>query len=487
MLPYPTLIDLDRNSAVPLYIQICNAFATLINDGKLQSGQILPSSRKLAEMISVNRNTVNIAYDELMSQGWAESVDRKGIFVSGLLPSGSKAFSAPFHKQQSQYESGFTWTNKFADSPTPDFQQFSMTIDDGAPDVRLAPVDYLMAEYRSISKRFYGKNFLKYGNPKGCENLRAAIGKYLSGTRGLALSHDDILITKGSQMGIYLTAQLLIEPGDTVAVAALNPAVADNTFRLCGAQLLQVSVDENGMDTDRLEEVLQHQKIKAVYVIPQHHCPTTVTMSIERRLKLLDLAQKHAFAIIEDDFDFEFHYEEKVYLPLASLDRHQNVIYIGSFSKTFAPALRIGFLSGPSKFVEAAATLRKYIDIQGDTLMEESLAALFNNGEIGRHFRKSGKIYQQRRNLFCDALSSEFNHVIEFDLPKGGLAVWTRFEKSIDMIKMSAAAAAKGLHIGSGAFYKDNLFSQNGLRMGFASLEENEMHKAFEILKVVLA
>lgn len=487
MLPYQTLIDLDRTAALPLYLQICNAFAALINEGKLQAGSILPSSRKLAAMISVNRNTVNIAYDELISQGWAKSVDRKGIFVANLPPSAARAFSAPFHKRQVQYGSGFSWTNKFEGNPIQDFQQFPMAIDDGLPDVRLAPIDYLMAEYRSISKRFYGKNFLKYGNPKGCGNLRIALGKYLSQTRGLAASHENILITKGSQMGIYLTAQLLIEPGDTVAVGALNPAVADSTFRLCGAQLLPIPIDENGMDTDRLAEILQTQKIKAVYVIPQHHCPTTVTMSIGRRLKLLDLAQEHSFAIIEDDFDFEFHYEEKVYLPMASLDRHQNVIYIGSFSKTFAPALRIGFLAGPPKFVDAAAALRKYIDIQGDTLMEESLAALFNNGEIGRHFRKSTKIYQQRRNQFCDILSADFSHSIEFEVPKGGLAVWTRFEKSIDLIKMSTMAAAKGLHIGNGAFYKDSLFPENGMRMGFASLEENEMQQAFEILKVAIA
>jgi GntR family transcriptional regulator/MocR family aminotransferase len=177
------------------------------------------------------------------------------------------------------------------------------------------------------------------------------------------------------------------------------------------------------------------QKIKAVYIIPHHHCPTTVTMSVERRLKLLSLAKEYRFAIMEDDYDFDFHYDNKPYLPLASIDHNQNVIYIGSITKTFAPALRIGFMTGPSAFVEAASSLRQLIDRQGDTLLEEAFAVLFDNGEMERHFRKSLKIYKQRRNLFCQLLKSDFNEVIEFKIPEGGLAVWSNFDKKIDLIK----------------------------------------------------
>jgi GntR family transcriptional regulator/MocR family aminotransferase len=287
-------------------------------------------------------------------------------------------------------------------------------------------------------------------------------------------------------MGIYLAAQLLLNPADNIAVGVSNYTLADNTFRHAGANLLRIPVDGNGMDVDHLEVVLQSTKIKAVYIIPHHHCPTTVTMSVERRLKLLKLAKEYRFAIIEDDYDFDFHYDNKPYLPLASIDHNQNVIYIGSVTKTFAPALRIGFMVGPSAFVEAAASLRELIDKQGDTVLEEAFAALFDNGEMDRYFRKALKIYKQRRNLFCQILKSDFNDVIEFKVPEGGLAVWANFDKKIDLVKMSGDASKKRLYIDDGNFYKNEIFSSNGLRMGFASLEENEMVEALGILKKVL-
>jgi len=483
MLPYKTLINPDRNSIIPLYIQICNKFIALITDGTLQPADALPSSRKLSDLIGINRNTIKLAYDELNSQGWAEPIGTRGIFVLSTLPTIPKQQTNAFQKIILPSDP-FIWTNRFQDAvAAQNLQKSVLAIDDGFPDVRLAPVDELMREYRSISKRFYGKNFLKYGNPKGSEHLRIAVENYLSTTRGFKVDSENIMITKGSQMGIYIAARLLLEPTDRIAVGHCNYLSADATFKLTGASLLRIPVDEFGMDVDFLEEALTHQEIKAVYVIPHHHCPTTVTMSIERRLKLIKLAREFRFAIIEDDYDFDFHYENKPYLPLASIDHNQNVIYIGSLSKTFAPALRIGFMTGPENFINAAASLRKLIERQGDTLMEEAFATLFDTGEMDRHFRKSIKIYKERRNVFCDVLKQDFSDHTEFKVPEGGLAVWSHFGPAIDLVKMSKNAAANGLHISNGNFYKNEVFSTNGMRLGFASVDENEMQKAFEILK----
>jgi len=483
MLPYKSLIEPDRKSSVPLYIQICQKFIALIANGTLQPGDALPSSRKLSELIGINRNTIKLAYDELNSQGWAESAGTIGIFVLATLPVVEKKLTKTF-AEKAVAENPFIWTNHFKNAvPAQNLQKSVLAIDDGFPDVRLAPVDTLMQEYRSISKRFYGKNFLKYGNPKGSEHLRISIENYLSTTRGFKVSSENIMITKGSQMGIYIAARLLLEPTDTIAVGYSNYASADATFKLTGASLLRIPVDEFGMDTDFLEQVLRQKIIKAVYVIPHHHCPTTVTMSMERRLKLLSLARDYRFAIIEDDYDFDFHYENKPYLPLASIDQNQNVIYIGSLSKTFAPALRIGFMTGPENFISAAASLRKLMERQGDTLMEEAFATLFDNGEMNRHFRKSIKIYKERRNAFCEILKQDFSNHIEFKVPEGGLAVWSNFDAKIDLVRLSEKAAANGLHISNGNFYKNEVFSVNGLRLGFASVIETEMLKAFEILK----
>jgi GntR family transcriptional regulator / MocR family aminotransferase len=486
MLPYRSLIPVDRNNAVSLHIQVCNSFIALITNGTLRPSDNLPSSRVLAELIGIHRNTVKLAYEELISQGWAESVERKGIFVLSKLPViARKRLPEPATHERSR--DAFTWTNRFKDAlPSKNLQKPILTIDDGFPDVRLTPIDELMREYRSISRKSLGKNFLKYGSSKGSERIRMSIARYLSNTRGIVAPAENILITKGSQMGIYLAAQLLLNPADNIAVGDSNYSLADDTFRHAGARLIRIPVDLYGMDTDVLEKILQRKKIKAVYVIPHHHCPTTVTMSMERRLKLLKLAKEHRFAIIEDDYDFDFHYDNKPYLPLASIDHHQNVIYIGSITKTFAPALRIGFMIGPSSFVNAAASLRELIDKQGDTVLEEAFATLFDNGEMDRYFRKSLKIYKQRRDLFCSMLQSEFENEIKFRIPEGGLAVWANFEKRIDLIKLSSTALKAGLGIDDGLFYRNESFFANGIRMGFASLNEKEMTNAFKILRKTL-
>jgi GntR family transcriptional regulator/MocR family aminotransferase len=483
MLPYKTLIQVDRKAPVTLYIQVCNTFITLITNGTLRPSDVLPSSRILAGLIGINRNTVKLAYEELISQGWAESIERKGVFVLSKLPLLSSA-KLPEAKDSESHQEAFLWTNNFKNTITAKNSHITvLSIDDGFPDVRLAPVDQLMREYRSLSRKFYGRNFLKYGNSKGSEHLRISLCNYLSNTRGLVVAPENILITKGSQMGIYLAAQLLVNPSDIIAVGVSNYGYSDDTFKHAGGNLLRIPIDHNGMDVDYLENILQQKTIKAVYVIPHHHFPTTVTLSMERRLKLLKLAATHRFAVIEDDYDFDFHYDNKPYLPLASIDHNHNVIYIGSITKTFAPALRIGFMIGSRAFIDAAASLRELIDKQGDTLLEEAFSVMFDNGEMERHFRKTLKIYKQRRNLFCDILKSDFNNEITFQAPEGGLAVWANFNEKIDLAKMSDKASKKGLYIGDGSFYKSESFSDNALRMGFASLRENEITEALAILK----
>jgi GntR family transcriptional regulator/MocR family aminotransferase len=486
MLPYKTLIQLNRESNVSLYVQLCNSFISLITKGTLQPSDMLPSSRILSELMGINRNTVKLAYEELTSQGWAESIERKGIFVLSKLPVISR------HERQnttspSLKADSFIWSNPFEGrQDSQNFQQSTLAIDDGFPDVRLTPVDLLMREYRSISKKFYGKNFLKYGYPKGSESLRLALCRYLSETRGLVISSENILITKGSQMGIYLSTQLLLKPQDKIAVGLSNYPSADEIFRHSGAQLVRIPVDRFGMDVEALEDILNREKIKAVYIIPHHHFPTTVTMSIERRLKLLELAKAHRFAIIEDDYDFDFHYSNKPYIPLAGIDHDHNVIYIGSITKTFAPALRIGFLIAAPKFVQACTSLRQLIDKQGDSLLEEAFSSLYNNGEMERHFRKSLKIYKQRRNLFCEILKTDFRDAISFDIPEGGLAIWSLFDKSINLKELSERAQHIGLQIGDGTFYNNEVLKPNGLRLGFASLTEAEITKSLDLLKKII-
>jgi GntR family transcriptional regulator / MocR family aminotransferase len=483
MLPYKTLIQLTRDSNVSLYVQLCNSFIGLITNGTLQPSDLLPSSRVLSRLVGVNRNTVKLAYEELTIQGWVESIERKGVFVLEKLPVRSRSKNENIPTDTPEGTRSFLWNNPFEYRLEKEsFQNSTLTIDDGFPDVRLTPVDLLMREYRSIAKKSYGKNFLKYGSPAGVKRLRIALCRYLADTRGLTLKPENVLITKGSQMGIYLATQLLLSSRDKIAVGSLNYRSADEIFRYAGTQLLRIPVDKFGMDIDALETLLKTKVIKVVYIIPHHHFPTTVTMSMDRRQKLLKLAKEYSFAIIEDDYDFDFHYNDKPYLPLASMDHNHNVIYIGSVTKTFAPALRIGFLIGGQAFVDACVSLRQLIDKQGDSLLEEAFSSLYENGEMERHFRKCIKVYKQRRDLFCEILHQNFQDYVSFDIPEGGLAVWTLFNKEINMKEMSQRAFKKGLLIGDGSFYHNEVSNPNGLRLGFASLTELEITQSLELL-----
>ena len=487
MLPYEDLIKPDKTSSKSVYIQIATTFIELIQKGIIRSGARLPGSRQLAQRLNINRNTANAAYDELFAQGYIVSLERKGVFVVENLPEIKPDF--PERSLQSKSYHGmapFVWNEDLPTLMEGSMQDFGLVIDDGFPDVRLAPVDALMREYRSLARRGSNRKFLKYGPPGGSHRLKMALFKHLSDSRGITVSPENIFIIRGCQMGFYIAAKLLITPGDYVVVGESNYFAVDHTFKHFGARLLRIPVDNNGMDVDKLEEICKKKRVKTIYIIPHHHHPTMVTLSVDRRMRLLHLAAQHNFAIIEDDYDFDFHYETNPILPLASIDPYGHVLYVGSVSKTIAPGLRMGFLIGPAKFIEKAAQFRLLIDRQGDTLMEEAMASLYEVGEINSHLRRSLKIYRERRNLFCQIVKEKLNDAITFETPRGGLGLWTIFDDKIDLKRVFEKSLKKGLYITDPSVYKNEVFDVNGIRLGFASVEESEMVKALEILENVI-
>jgi GntR family transcriptional regulator/MocR family aminotransferase len=222
-----------------------------------------------------------------------------------------------------------------------------------------------------------------------------------------------------------------------------------------------------------------------VYVIPHHHNPTTVTLSPERRMHLLKLAAKFKFAIIEDDYDYDFHYSSKPIMPMASHDSNGNVIYIGTLTKTFAPAVRFGFIVAPKDFIQTATYFRKTVDTQGDSLMENAIAELYKDGTIARHIKKSVKLYKERRDHFCELLQKELGDRISFKIPDGGMSVWTNFLKD-DLVRVSHKAFEHGLVIRDGTDYDMGKQKFNSVRLGFASLNFKEQMQAVRILKEVV-
>ena len=497
MVPFKSLIQLDKASNTPIFVQLSNQLAQLIHTGLLTPGQRLPGTRQLADLLDLNRQTIVAAYDEGLAQGLLESRTGSGTYVAAHFPEirpqrlaiepHDKAIGRPSVENLSGNQPGYSFESlDFLVRPILT-QSVGLHLDDGFPDVRLAPMEELSRAYRSYFRWGNPQQHFGYGDTKGHLLLREQLSSHLNETRGLQISPDNVLITRGSIMGLHLASQVLLRPGDVVVTGETNWAGALMNIRKAGATLLTVPVDQHGMDIDALVTICQNQRVRMVFVTPHHHYPTTVTLRADRRIQLLQLAEKYGFAILEDDYDYDFHYLSRPILPLASADRQGMVIYVGSLTKSVAPAFRIGYVVAPVALIDELARLRRIIDRQGDPMLEFSIGQLLKTGDLKRHFRKALRTYHARRDRCCELLTTELSDAIHFTKPDGGMAVWATFDPTIDMDALAQRAASKGLFISSGVSHNPPGQRLNGTRLGFASSTEDELEKSVAILKKVLS
>ena len=487
MFPYRTIISLDRKSRQPLYLQLANQLIKLIKESKLPPRTKLLGSRQLAVLLKVHRKTIVACYEELTLQGWVESLPKKGTYVHANLPLLNQQDFSGVIPNVERTNTGFTYyKNGYLKRNKSVANSAKMHLNDGISDLRLTPVNDLARIYRSIASKRNALDNLSYGSTYGVLPLREVLTEYLNKTRGLNSTKATILITRGSQMAIYLASQLLLKKGDVVIVGNTNYSAADSTFEHYQAKLVRVPVDADGLDTNAIEALCKKQAIKAIYVTSHHHHPTTVTLSAKRRIHLLNLAKAYNFAIIEDDYDYDFNYNHAPILPLASHDTNGNVIYIGSVCKTVAPVYRIGYLIAPKAFIDEAANLRRIIDRQGDALLELTFAAFIKNGDLDRHIKKVMRIYKERRDLFCKLLQDELGAYFQFEIPKGGMAVWVILDKKYSWDRVDEIAKRNGLDIGDWRRYDLMKSDHNGIRMGFASYTTDEIYALITVLKKVI-
>jgi len=484
MFPYKTSFSLQRNQGSSLYLQLSNQFITLIKNRTLPPKTKLPSSRNLALLLGVHRKTIVACYEELLLQGWVESIPKKGTYVHANIPILHQQEYLLDDEEFCSNTTNFTFNkNELLERKTYEIGKDWSVLDDGISDVRLTPLEEIARTYRRLAGKKSTLEALAYGPTHGNLKLRKALAEYLNTTRGLHISEDRILITRGSQMGIFLSSRLLLQENSNVIVGDTNYIAADVTIKEQKANLIRVTVDENGINTQEIAEICKKKKITAIFVTSHHHHPTTVTLSAERRIHLLNLAREYRFAIIEDDYDYDFNYNHAPILPLASHDTHGNVIYIGSICKTVAPVFRIGYLIAPKDFVDQAAKTRRYIDRQGDALLELTFADFIRSGDLDRHIKKILKAYKIRRDLFCRLLKEELGDGFSFQIPKGGMAVWVVLNKKYSWDLLSENAREFKLEIGDWKRYDMQNSNHNAIRIGFASMNEEEIRILIEKLK----
>ena len=467
--PWSLEIQLDKKSNTALYLQIADAIINAIKSGKLSSGNALPGSRQLAVLLHVNRNTVIEALDVLTAEGWLITMDRKGTFVADVLP-----------------ESGLEKKQQQKANTTEEEIKPHLVFDDGLPDSRLAPMTDLARAYREIFNRKSRWQIMGYSNEFGNTEFRKAIAQMLNFKRGMNISLDQICITRGSQMAMYLAAHSLFSKGDYIMIENPGYQPAWKAFENAGAALLPVSITPDGLNLEEVEEYLKkYNTIKAIYVTPHHQFPTTVTMSLKKRLKLIELSNKYGFTIIEDDYDHEFHFGQRPILPISSYESAQNFIYIGTLSKIVAPALRIGYLVSTPERIEKVGEHRKIIDVQGDNIMEEAVLHLINEGIIKRHLKKTNLIYKAKRDYFESLCKQHLKDKITFTKPEGGLAFWIVPNDTIDLPFVCQQLLAKGIKIMNPENFSCTN-SASGFRLGYASLTEQQMEQGIIALSEYL-
>lgn len=478
---------IDAARAEPVYMQIIQAVIRDIESGRLTSGSYLPSSRELASTLGVNRKTVVLAYEDLIAQGWLSSAGTRGTMVSAALPDPGRA-AAPEAAGSAGKGGAGRAEYRFIAGPSRPLalpEGTGLKLDEGAPDGRLFPVELLSRAYRGAAQRLARVNGLQYRDPRGAPALRESVAAMLKSQRGLPVTADNICITRGSQNSIFLAASLLIRPGDAVIVEELTyePAVA--AFASRGAKIVPVGLDSDGICLDDVEAACRRNRVAAVFVTPHHQFPTTVALRPERRLRLLDLARQFGFAVIEDDYDHEFHFASQPLLPMAAYAPGR-VIYAGSLSKLLLPALRIGYIAAPVEVVEALAHVVSLVDGMGNTVTENTAADLIDSGELSRHARKVRQVYAQRRTAFATALDATLGDRAQYDMPPGGLAFWLRFASDAMLDRIEAGASAAGLRFASSRSFMTRDEAPRGLRIGFASLNEFEARQALEVLRSVV-
>lgn len=489
MLPFNTLIVIDRKNSTPVYMQVCTGLMALMQQGKISPGIFLPGTREMAELLGIHRKTVINAYDELAAQGWIESLPRKGFRVIPDLPVVKPRSFRPqnnFASPAAGIEKPSWQSVPFRPGSVDIYSDDAIIIDDGFPDTNLTPYDQFLKHYRQLLNTGVTRNLSLQRDQGGTDILKTATTNFLNQTRGLNINDGQLMITRGAQMAIYIAASLLIKPGDHVIVTDPNYFMADHIFQKMGATLHKVPVDGDGMDVAYLSTLLETVNCKLLYVIPHHHHPTTVTMSTARRVQLLGLIQQYNLSVIEDDYDYDFHYRNSPILPLASAAHEGRIIYIGSYTKLLGPSFRVGYLVAGKQFIEQAIAHRKLMDLRGDFMMEASLASLIETGELSRHIKRSKKIYAARLESTATLISQELGHAVTFDKPQGGMALWLRFNERYPLAKVMSKAATQQLHFIGSAYFEGHYTNYNSLRFGFASLSDAELIRAIGILKNVL-
>jgi GntR family transcriptional regulator/MocR family aminotransferase len=465
-------ISLDHDKTTPIYKQIYDQIRELILLGKLSEGNRLPASRKLARKLGVSRVSVTTAYSQLAVEGYIVSKVGSGTYVAGILSKSTE--DAVVETTPRLNLSGWGKRIESAESFESEVENSSRPAIDfgfGRSFPHIFPYDIwrrLLARYLSTDDTMLSR----YGSAAGYVPLREAVASYLQRQRGVDCNMDQVVIVSGIQQALDIICRLILEKDDVILVESPGYVDAYNLFRTFGIKLLPVLVDDLGLPVESIKET---NNCRLAFVTPSNQFPRGGTMSLNRRLSLLDWAQRSNAYILEDDYDGELRYSSHPIAALQGLDKEGRVIYLGTFSKVLFPALRLGYLVLPAPILPIFLKAKELVDRGAPTLTQAAVADFISEGHFERHLRRLRKEYGRRRKTLVEALDTYLPGLVDYSDVEAGLhiMVFLPADQVEEGIVSAAASLGVGVYPGS-AFYLEGP-SRPSLLLGFSGLGTPEI------------
>jgi GntR family transcriptional regulator / MocR family aminotransferase len=475
-------LRLDSNLATPLHYQLYDGIRSAILAGQLAAHTRIPASRALAQELGISRNTVMDAYAQLLSEGYIEGKIGSGTYVTHPLPDavlqlGSTTGVAHTAAQRSPSQRG----KLLASTPV------SISRDSGHPRVfqpglpafDTFPFD-IWARLMARQWRHPPCELLSYGEPNGYPPLRQAIAEYLIVARGVRCTPEQIIIVAGSQQGLDLAARVLLDPGDKVWIEDPGYIGARGALQSAGAELVPVPIDQEGLNIT--EAIARCATARLVYITPSHQYPLGVTMSLSRRLALLEWSHHAGAWILEDDYDSEYRYTGRPLPALQGLDSQNRTVYLGTLSKTLFPSLRLGYMVVPVDLVDAFTAAKALLDRHAPSVEQAVLATFITEGHFARHIRRTRILYAERQAALLEAAARELGSLLEIGPAQAGMHLIGYLPEGIDDQAVSRTAAEFGIDAPALSSYALIPQPRGGLLLGYTAFTQSDIRQGVYLL-----
>jgi len=484
----PFRLTLREDSREPMHRQLYRELREAVLSGRLPPGARLPSTRSIATELGVSRNTVMGAFDQLLAEGYLEGKVGSGTYVAEKLPeellharSGLRAAAPQRPVGAELSRRGSVLASSPIVPPRPHRTPRAFRPGPGA-------FDHFPSRLwaRLLAKRWRGplREMLSYGESEGYRPLREAIAAYVRAARAVRCDPAQVVVVSGSQQGLDIIARLLLDPGDDVWIEDPGYLGARGALLGAGARLTPVPVDQEGLVV--AEGIGRQPRARLVYVSPSHQFPLGVTMSLARRLALLEWVRQSGAWVIEDDYDSEYRYSGRPIAALQGLDFTGRVIYLGTFSKVLFPALRLGYLILPPELVEPFSKARALVDRHSPLIDQAVLAEFIAEGHFARHVRRMRALYAQRHAIFIDAARKELCGLLDVEAQDAGMHLVGWLAEGINDAAASRSAFEHGVEAPALSAYALERQARGGLLLGFTSVGTREIREGIRRLAQAL-